>query len=124
MSAGTLTVIDRSTRKVDGREKPRIRTTTTITATIPGMIGNTRQLPSLVVRRTQADAVILHDDQRFANDAWGTYGLGTENEDLPGYVVVLSGPHGSADTRLWTSGFLPSVHQRGSIARKAIQSSS
>jgi hypothetical protein len=43
--------------------------------------------------------------------AWVTYGLGTENEDLPGYVVLLSGPPGGAGTSLWTPGFLPSVHQ-------------
>ena len=43
--------------------------------------------------------------------AWVTDGLGTENEDLPGYVVLLSGPPGGAGTSLWTPGFLPSVHQ-------------
>jgi hypothetical protein len=43
--------------------------------------------------------------------AWITYGLGTENEDLPGYVVLLSGPPGGAGTSLWTQGFLPGVHQ-------------
>jgi hypothetical protein len=43
--------------------------------------------------------------------AWVTYGLGTENEDLPGYVVLLSGPPGGAGTSLWTQGFLPGVHQ-------------
>jgi hypothetical protein len=54
---------------------------------------------------------MLHGNERFANDTWGAYGPGTENEDLPGYAVLLSGPHGGADTRLWTSGFIPSVHQ-------------
>jgi len=43
--------------------------------------------------------------------AWVTYGLGTESQDLPGYVVLLSGPPGGAGTSLWTPGFLPSVHQ-------------
>lgn len=43
--------------------------------------------------------------------AWTMYGLGSENEDLPGYVVLLSGPAGGAGTSLWSSGFLPSVHQ-------------
>ncbi len=43
--------------------------------------------------------------------AWVTYGLGSENRDLPSYVVLLSGPPGGAGTSLWSTGFLPSVHQ-------------
>ena len=43
--------------------------------------------------------------------AWLTYGLGSIADDLPGYVVMLSGPLGGAGTSLWSSGFLPSVHQ-------------
>jgi Protein of unknown function (DUF1501) len=44
--------------------------------------------------------------------AWATYGLGSENENLPGYVVLLSGssdPTGGKSC--WGSGFLPSVYQ-------------
>jgi hypothetical protein len=44
--------------------------------------------------------------------SWVTYGLGTENQDLPGFVVLLSGgtdPTGGKS--LWSSGFLPSVYQ-------------
>jgi hypothetical protein len=43
--------------------------------------------------------------------SWVTYGLGTQNSDLPAYVVMLSGPLGGAGTTLWSSGFLPSVYQ-------------
>lgn len=43
--------------------------------------------------------------------SWVTYGLGSENKDLPGYVVLLSGPAGGAGTSLWSTGFLPSVYQ-------------
>lgn len=43
--------------------------------------------------------------------SWVSYGLGSENENLPGYVVLLSGPAGGAGTNLWANGFLPSVHQ-------------
>ncbi|MEO1974271.1 MAG: DUF1501 domain-containing protein, partial [Pirellulaceae bacterium] len=43
--------------------------------------------------------------------SWVSYGLGAENEDLPSYVVLLSGPAGGAGTSLWSSGFLPSVYQ-------------
>jgi hypothetical protein len=44
--------------------------------------------------------------------AWATYGLGSVSQDLPGYVVLLSG--GSDPTggkSCWGSGFLPSVYQ-------------
>ncbi|MFN9915906.1 MAG: DUF1501 domain-containing protein, partial [Pirellulaceae bacterium] len=44
--------------------------------------------------------------------AWMSYGLGSENENLPAFVAMLSG---SGDQplydRLWGAGFLPSVHQ-------------
>lgn len=43
--------------------------------------------------------------------SWVSYGLGSENQDLPAYVVLLSGPPGGAGTSLWSSGFLPSVYQ-------------
>lgn len=43
--------------------------------------------------------------------AWTTYGLGAENQDLPAYVVLLSGPPGGAGTSLWSTGFLPSRYQ-------------
>ena len=43
--------------------------------------------------------------------SWVTYGLGSENADLPSYVVLLSGPLAGAGTSLWGTGFLPSVHQ-------------
>lgn len=43
--------------------------------------------------------------------AWVTYGLGSENADLPAYVVLLSGPPGGAGSTLWSTGFIPSVYQ-------------
>ena len=43
--------------------------------------------------------------------AWTTYGLGSVNEDLPAYVVLNSGPIGGGGAQLWSSGFLPSIHQ-------------
>ena len=43
---------------------------------------------------------------------WVTYGLGTENQDLPGFVVLISGgTNPSAGKTAWGSGFLPSVYQ-------------
>ena len=44
--------------------------------------------------------------------SWVTYGLGTENENLPGFVVLISsGTQPSAGPSAWGSGFLPSVFQ-------------
>jgi hypothetical protein len=44
--------------------------------------------------------------------SWVTYGLGTENQDLPGFVVLVSGGKApSAGKSAWGSGFLPSVFQ-------------
>jgi hypothetical protein len=47
-----------------------------------------------------------------AMGSWITYGLGSENQDLPGFVVLISGgtdPTGGK--ALWSTGFLPSVYQ-------------
>lgn len=48
--------------------------------------------------------------------AWVDYGLGSLNQNLPGYVVLLSqgtgkNPGQPIFSRLWGSGFIPSVHQ-------------
>lgn len=42
--------------------------------------------------------------------SWITYGLGSESENLPGYVVLTSGRGSSGGATLWQSGFLPSTH--------------
>ena len=48
--------------------------------------------------------------------AWLSYGLGSENENLPAYVVLLSqgtgkNPGQPIFSRLWGNGYLPSSHQ-------------
>jgi len=44
--------------------------------------------------------------------SWVTYGLGSENQNLPGFVVLISsGTQPSAGKSDWGSGFLPSVFQ-------------
>jgi hypothetical protein len=60
--------------------------------------------------------LLLHTgNQQFGGasmGSWVTYGLGSLNEDLPGYMVLLSGgslPSGGKS--LWGSSFLPSVYQ-------------
>lgn len=44
--------------------------------------------------------------------AWTTYGLGSENSNLPGFVVLTSGGRNpDSGKSVWGSGFLPSVYQ-------------
>jgi hypothetical protein len=43
--------------------------------------------------------------------AWVLYGLGSESQDLPGFVVLASGVGTSGGTSNWSSGFLPSTYQ-------------
>ncbi len=44
--------------------------------------------------------------------SWATYGLGTDNDDLPGFIVLVSGQsQPSGGKSLWGSGFLPSNYQ-------------
>jgi hypothetical protein len=44
--------------------------------------------------------------------AWLTWGLGTENQNLPGYMVLLSGGRPPrAGAALWSTGYLPTVYQ-------------
>jgi hypothetical protein len=44
--------------------------------------------------------------------SWVTYGLGSENDDLPGFIVLASGgKQPDAGKSVWGSGFLPTVYQ-------------
>jgi hypothetical protein len=44
--------------------------------------------------------------------SWVTWGLGSENQDLPGFIVLMSGGRlPRVGKALWSSGFLPSVYQ-------------
>ncbi|MGC3969454.1 MAG: DUF1501 domain-containing protein [Pirellulales bacterium] len=62
-----------------------------------------------------AELLLFTGSQNFGGasmGSWITYGLGSENADLPGFVVLVSGgtdPTGGKS--LWGSGFLPSVFQ-------------
>lgn len=43
--------------------------------------------------------------------AWFSYGLGSENKDLPAFVVLMTGVGQPLTNSAWGSGFLPTVHQ-------------
>jgi hypothetical protein len=43
--------------------------------------------------------------------SWITYGLGTENQNLPGFIVLAQNAAGDGGVSRWGSAFLPSVYQ-------------
>jgi hypothetical protein len=49
--------------------------------------------------------------------SWITYGLGIENQDLPGFVVLCPGLP-TVGTPLWSSSFLPGVYQGTHVSNK------
>jgi uncharacterized protein (DUF1501 family) len=76
----------------------------------------------LLVRSMHTDAFNHHPAQLMLNSgvarfgrpsmgSWLTYGLGSESENLPGYVVLTAGRGGSGGVSNWTSGFLPSSYE-------------
>ena len=64
-------------------------------------------LPSMLMMNT---GHALRGGSRPSLGSWITYGLGSENADLPGYVVMCPG-HPVGGVRLWSSSFLPTSHQ-------------
>jgi len=48
---------------------------------------------------------------RPAMGSWLSYGLGSENQDLPAFVVLMSNGGQPVPSRYWHNGFLPSRHQ-------------
>jgi hypothetical protein len=51
-------------------------------------------------------------DGRPSMGSWVTYGIGSTSQDLPGFVVLQSGPRGPrGGSPLWGSGFLPTTYQ-------------
>jgi hypothetical protein len=76
-----------------------------------------------IVRSMQTDQINHAPAQIFMNTgfqipgrpsmgSWLTYGIGSENADLPGFVVLISGENNpDGGKACWSSGFLPSVHQ-------------
>jgi hypothetical protein len=51
--------------------------------------------------------------------SWLTYGLGTENQNLPGFVVLCPGKP-VVGPQLWSNSFLPAVYQGTHINNKSI----
>jgi hypothetical protein len=53
--------------------------------------------------------------------SWVTYGLGSENQNLPGFVVLCPGGYPIQETQNWQSAFLPGVYQGTHIDTKHTQ---
>lgn len=53
--------------------------------------------------------------------AWMTYGLGTENKNLPGFVVLCPDVPTTVGPPLWNNAFLPAVNQGTYISDKIIE---
>ena len=53
--------------------------------------------------------------------AWLTYGLGTENKNLPGFVVLCPDVPTTVGPPLWDSSFLPAIHQGSYISNKVVE---
>lgn len=57
----------------------------------------------------------VNTGNRFGGDpaigSWVTYGLGTENENLPGYIVLPELAHPQGGAANWSNGFLPTRYQ-------------
>ncbi len=57
----------------------------------------------------------MNTGNRFGGDpavgAWATYGLGTLNQNLPGYVVLPEGAFPQGGSANWSNGFLPAYFQ-------------
>ena len=84
-------------------------------ASIADQIAIVRTMKTEVFNHGPAKLYMNTGFQRFGRPsmgAWVTYGIGSEANDLPGFVVLHSGPRGPrGGTPLWGSGFLPSTYQ-------------
>jgi len=62
--------------------------------------------PSLMLMNC-GDAVM----SRPSVGSWVTYGLGSENQNLPGFIAMCPGGYPIKEAENWQSGFLPGVYQ-------------
>jgi len=62
--------------------------------------------PSFLLMNTGESRVV-----RPSMGSWVTYGLGTENQNLPAYVAMCPGGMPLMESQNWQSGFLPGIYQ-------------
>lgn len=89
------------------------------TQKIAGEICVIRSMHTEAINHDPAITLINTGSMQLGNPsagAWVSYGLGTDNSNLPAYMVLISqgtgkNPDQPIFSRLWGSGFLPSQHQ-------------
>jgi hypothetical protein len=85
------------------------------TAGIVDDIAIVRSLATNVFNHAPAKIFVNTGSPQFGRPsigAWVTYGIGSESQSLPGFVVLQSGPRGPRGGALnWGSGFLPTTYQ-------------
>ena len=62
--------------------------------------------PSLVLMNC-GDSIL----SRPSVGSWATYGLGTENQNLPAFITMCPGGYPIKDAQNWQAGFLPGIYQ-------------
>jgi hypothetical protein len=84
-------------------------------ATVADDIAIVRSMVTEVFNHAPAKIFVNTGSPQFGRPsmgAWVTYGIGSESQDLPGFVVLQSGPRGPrAGAPNWGSGFLPTTFQ-------------
>ena len=84
-------------------------------ATVADELCVIRSMFTTQFNHSPAQLLLQTGDPRFGSPSmgsWVTYGLGSENENLPGFVVLASGGKTpSAGKSVWGSGYLSSVYQ-------------
>lgn len=84
-------------------------------ANIADDVAIVRSMKTEVFNHGPAKLFVNTGFQRFGRPsmgAWITYGIGSESRNLPGFVVLQSGPRGPrGGAPLWGSGFLPTTYQ-------------
>jgi uncharacterized protein (DUF1501 family) len=84
-------------------------------ATVVDDIAIVKSMATDAFNHAPAQILMNTGNQQFGRPsmgAWVTYGLGSESQDLPAFVVFSSGKKGpSGGNSNWGSGFLPTVYQ-------------
>lgn len=83
-------------------------------ATVADDFSMVRSVKTDVLNHTPAQALLMGGAPQFGRPtmgAWALYGLGSESQDLPGYVVLCSRGGGVNGTENWTSGFMPAMYR-------------
>ena len=85
------------------------------TAQVVDDIAVVRSVKTIVFNHGPAKVFVNTGSPQFGRPsmgAWATYGIGSESKNLPGFVVLQSGPRGPrGGAANWASGFLPTTYQ-------------